>query len=61
MAVFSSSTAATLTEIILNILSIFLYVLTPEGDIRRVPVNQVLGVSCFFVVVFFCFVFCVQC
>ena len=43
MAVFSSSTAATLTELILNILSIFLYVLTPEGDIRRVPVNQVLG------------------
>ena len=32
-------------------LSIFLYVLTPEGDIRRVPGNQVLGVS--FVVVFF--------
>ena len=29
-------------------LSIFLYVLTPEGDIRRVPVNQVLGGSCFF-------------
>ena len=29
-------------------LSIFLYVLTPEGDIRRVPVNQVLGVSVFF-------------
>ena len=26
-------------------LSIFLYVLTPEGDIRRVPGNQVLGVS----------------
>ena len=25
-------------------LSIFLYVLTPEGDIRRVPGNQVLGV-----------------
>ena len=37
-------------------LSIFLYVLTPEGDIRRVPVNQVLGVSlfCFFLVFFFC-------
>ena len=34
-------------------LSIFLYVLTPEGDIRRVPVNQVLGVS-FFFVYFFC-------
>ena len=33
-------------------LSIFLYVLTPEGDIRRVPGNQVLGVSCFVVVVF---------
>ena len=32
-------------------LTIFLYVLTPEGDIRRVPGNQVLGVSflCFFV------------
>ena len=29
-------------------LSIFLYVLTPEVDIRRVPVNQVLGVSLFF-------------
>ena len=29
-------------------LSIFLYVLTPEGDIRRVPVNQVLGVRFFF-------------
>ena len=32
-------------------LSIFLYVLTPEGDIRRVPGNQALGVSffvCFF-------------
>ena len=29
-------------------LSIFLYVLTPEGDIRRVPVNQVLGVIFFF-------------
>ena len=29
-------------------LSIFLDVLTPEGDIRRVPVNQVLGVSIFF-------------
>ena len=26
-------------------LSIFLYVLTSEGDIRRVPRNQVLGVS----------------
>ena len=26
-------------------LSIFLYVLTPEGDIRRVPGNQVMGVS----------------
>ena len=25
-------------------LSIFQYVLTTEGDIRRVPVNQVLGV-----------------
>ena len=30
-------------------LSIFLYVLTPEGDIRWVPGNQVLGVSFFFV------------
>ena len=28
--------------------SIFLYVLTAEGDKRRVPVNQVLGVNCFF-------------
>ena len=36
-------------------LSIFLYVLTPEGDIRRVPVNQVLGVVFFF---FFFFFFC---
>ena len=36
-------------------LSIFLYVLTPEGDIRRVPVNQVLGVSLFF---FFFFLVC---
>ena len=34
-------------------LSIFLYVLTPERDIRRVPVNQVLGVSLFFFVLFF--------
>ena len=25
------------------VLSIFLYVLTPEGNIRRVPRNQVLG------------------
>ena len=33
-------------------LSIFLYVLTPEGDIRRVRGNQVLGVS-FVVFVFF--------
>ena len=34
-------------------MSIFLYVLTQEGDIRRVPGNQVLGGSflccCFFV------------
>ena len=30
--------------------SIFLYVLTPEGDIKRVPVNQVLGGSFFFIV-----------
>ena len=37
-------------------LSIFLYVLTPEGDIRRT--NQVLGVSLFF---FFFFFFSVQC
>ena len=28
-------------------LSSFLYVLTPEGDIRRVPGNRVLGVSLF--------------
>ena len=34
-------------------ISIFLYVLTPEGDIRRVAVNQVLGVS-FFVFFFLC-------
>ena len=34
------------------ILSIFLYVLTPEGDFRRVPGNQVLGVSVFFFVSF---------
>ena len=33
-----------------SLISIFLYVLTPEGDIRRVPGNQLLGVS--FVVVF---------
>ena len=35
-------------------LSIFQYVLTTEGDIRRVPVNQVLGVVFlgFFVCVF---------
>ena len=31
-----------------NILSFFLYVLTPEGDIRWVPGNQVLGVSVVF-------------
>ena len=30
-------------------LSIFLYVLTPEGDIRRVPGNQVLGLVFLFV------------
>ena len=36
-------------------LSIFLYILTSEGDIRRVPVNQVLGVS----VCFLCIVSCV--
>ena len=41
-------------------LSIFVYVLTPEGDIRRVPVNQVLGVSLFFSF-FFLFFFSVQC
>ena len=29
-------------------LSSFLYILTPEGDIGRVPVNQVLGVSLIF-------------
>ena len=40
--------------------SIFLYVLTPEGDIRRVPVNQVLGVSFFVVVFFVCNVSCVS-
>ena len=40
-------------------LSIFLYVLTPEGDIRQIPVNQVLGVSFFFF--FFFFFFSVQC
>ena len=34
-------------NILVNYLSIFLYVLTPEGDIRRVQVNQVLGVSLF--------------
>ena len=46
-------TLLVLSSIYLSIyLSIFLYVLTPEGDIRRVPVNQVLGVSCLFV--FFC-------
>ena len=46
-------------------LSIFLYVLTAKGDIRRVPVNQVLGVSfflfvccCFFVCCFFFVLFC---
>ena len=39
-------------------LSIFLYVLTPEGDIRRVPVNQVLGFS--FFVFFLCNVSCVS-
>ena len=33
-------------------LPIFLYVLTPEGDIRRVPGNQVLGVS--LLLLFFC-------
>ena len=33
-------------------LSIFLYVLTPEWDIRRVPRNQVLGVSFCFLLVF---------
>ena len=34
-------------------LSIFLYVLTTEGDFRRVPGNQVLGVS--FLCLFFSF------
>ena len=38
-------------------LSIFLYVLTPEGDTRRVPVNQVLGVGFLF---FLCNVSCVS-
>ena len=33
-------------------LSIFLYVLTPEGDIRRVPGNQVLGLVFLFLLVF---------
>ena len=47
------------TSIYLSIyLSIFLYVLTPEGDIRRVPVNQVLGVSLFFFSFFFFFLVC---
>ena len=41
-------------------LSIFLYVLTPKGDIRRVPVNQVLGVSFFFFFFFLCNVSCVS-
>ena len=36
-------------------LSIFLYVLIPKGDIRRVPVNQVLGV-----IFFVCNVSCVS-
>ena len=38
-------------------LSIFLYVLTPEGDIRRVSVNKVLGVRG--LVFFFSFFFLV--
>ena len=33
---------------------IFLYVLTPEGDIRPVPRNQVLGVSWVFSFVIYC-------
>ena len=40
-------------------LSIFLYVLTPEGDIRRVPVNQVLGLVLVFFFFFLFFVFVV--
>ena len=40
-------------------LSIFKYVFTAEGDIRRVPVNQVLGVVLLFVCLFFfLFFFC---
>ena len=40
-------------------LSIYLSIrLNPEGDIRRVPVNQVLGVSSFFF--FLCNVSCVS-
>ena len=50
-----SSEYLTNTFIYLSIyLSIFLYVVTPEGDIRRVPVNQVLGVSFFFFFFFLC-------
>ena len=42
-----SVTAVCLSVHMKNIiyLSIFLYILIPEGDIRRVPGNQVLGVS----------------
>ena len=29
-------------SVFINYLSIYLYVLTPEGDIRRVPAKQVL-------------------
>ena len=56
-AVWSGSTLIAQTSLPENLrslsiyLSISLYVLTPEGDIRRVPVNQVLEVSFFF---FFC-------
>ena len=35
-------------------LSILLYILTPEGDIRRVPGNQVLGLVSFLFFVSFC-------
>ena len=58
VALWFSGTGFSKSEMYLSIyLSIFLYVLTPEGDIRRVPVNQVLGVS-FFVCV--CNVSCVS-
>ena len=41
--------------------SIYLSIrLNPEGDIRRVPVNQVLGVSLFFFFFLMCNVSCVS-